>query len=325
VKYIASTIVRASDIGLNNNLFGGTLLRWLDEYGALFTYKYLNHRFVTYKMEKTYFLKSAKQGDCIDFYVTNLKFDKISVNFDLVAKINSYKPAKEIINTNMTFVAINVEEEKPQRLNPMIFEMDEFEKCIYQKAKVFMSEDEAIFHNIFHVDEILTQLNMHKATMNPNDYKKLYIAACYHDAIHKPNNITNEEESINILKRDFGKVLSNEDFNDISNMILCTKTNVDYEEIKKYKNADLLHDLDMVSFIDYETMKANDVKIRSEKDNIPVEVFYKQKLSYYEKLMDSGVFISSKYKRYNNIASENIKIYIDEIKELIEKTQTHVE
>ena len=139
------------------------------------------------------------------------------------------------------------------------------------------------------------------------------------------NNITNEEESINILKRDFGKVLSNEDFNDISNMILCTKTNVDYEEIKKYKNADLLHDLDMVSFIDYETMKANDVKIRSEKDNIPVEVFYKQKLSYYEKLMDSGVFISSKYKRYNNIASENIKIYIDEIKELIEKTQTHVE
>jgi acyl-CoA hydrolase len=30
MKYIASTIVRASDIGLNNNLFGGTLLRWLD-------------------------------------------------------------------------------------------------------------------------------------------------------------------------------------------------------------------------------------------------------------------------------------------------------
>jgi hypothetical protein len=39
--------------------------------------------------------------------------------------------------------------------------------------------------------------------------------------------------------------------------------------------------------------------------------------------MESGVFISSKYKRYNNIASENIKIYIDEIKELIEKTKTH--
>jgi acyl-CoA thioesterase YciA len=325
VKYIASTIVRASDIGLNNNLFGGTLLRWLDEYGALFTYKYLNHRFVTYKMEKTYFLKSAKQGDCIDFYVTNLKFDKISVNFDLVAKINSYKPAKEIINTNMTFVAINVEEEKPQRLNPMIFEIDEFEKCIYQKAKIFMSNDETIFHNIFHIDEMLTQLNMFKATMNQNEYRKLYMAICYHDAFHKNGNNTNEEESINILKRDFGKVLSQEDFDDVSNIILCTKSNMDYDEIKKYKNADLLHDLDMISFIDYETIKANDVKIRSEKDNIPVEVFYKQKIQYYENLLKTGVFISSKYKKYNNIALENIKTYINEIKELIEKTESCVE
>ena len=196
MKYIASTIVRASDIGLNNNLFGGTLLRWLDEYGALFTYKYLNHRFVTYKMEKTYFLKSAKQGDCIDFYVTNLKFDKISVNFDLVAKINSYKPAKEIINTNMTFVAIDVEKEKPQRLNPMLFELDEFEKCIYQKAKSFMSNDENIFHNIHHVDEMINQLNRFKATMNSYDYKKIFIAICYHDAVHIPMSNDNEKNSV---------------------------------------------------------------------------------------------------------------------------------
>ena len=61
MKYIASTIVRASDIGLNDNLFGGTLLRWLDEYGALFTYKYLHHTFVTYKMDKTYFKNPAKE------------------------------------------------------------------------------------------------------------------------------------------------------------------------------------------------------------------------------------------------------------------------
>lgn len=150
MKYIASTIVRQSDIGLNNNLFGGTLLRWLDEYGALFTYKYLNHKFVTYKMEKTYFLKSAKQGDCIDFYVTNLKFDKISINFDLVAKINGPNP-KEIINTNMTFVAIDVEKERPQRLNPLLFELDEFEKIMNQTIEKYMSPDEHVFHNKNHI------------------------------------------------------------------------------------------------------------------------------------------------------------------------------
>jgi acyl-CoA hydrolase len=297
----------------------GTLLRWLDEYGALFTYKYLNHRFVTYKMEKTYFLKSAKQGDCIDFYVTNLKFDKISVNFDLVAKINSYKPAKEIINTNMTFVAINVEAERPERLNPMLFELDEFEEFIYQKVKSVMCTDETIFHNINHIDDMLSQLRMLKATMNQNEYKKLYIATCYHDIIHIADNENNEEESIKLLNRDLGKLLSEQDLSDISNMILCTKSNIDYEEIKKYKNADLLHDLDMLSFIDYETMKTNDVKIRSEHDNITMEVFLKRKITYYKRLLETGVFVSSKYKKYNNIANENISQYIEELKTMIKE------
>lgn len=104
MKYITSTIVRNVDIALNGNLFGGTLLRWLDEYGALFVYKYLHHTFVTYKMGDTYFLKSAKLGELIDFYMDNLKFNKLSVSFDLVAKTNA--TSKEIINTNMTFVAI---------------------------------------------------------------------------------------------------------------------------------------------------------------------------------------------------------------------------
>ena len=319
MKYIASTIVRATDIALNNNLFGGTLLRWLDQYGALFTYKYLHHIFVTYKMQKTYFLKTAKQGDCIDFYVTNLKFDKISVNFDLVAKINSYKPAKEIINTNMTFVAINVEEEKPQRLNPMLFEIDEFEKCIYQKAKTFMSDDTSIFHNINHVDDMLTQLNMFKATMNQNEYRKLYLAVCYHDAIHENDNSTNEEDSICLLKRDFGKVLSEEEFNDISNMILCTKSSTSYDEIKKCKNADLLHDLDMISFIDYETMKNNDVKIRTEYSMFSPIDFYQHKINYFNWLFKNGVFISKQYEKYNNIAKQNIKRYSQQIQQLLKQ------
>jgi acyl-CoA thioesterase YciA len=317
MKYIASTIVRASDIGLNNNLFGGTLLRWLDEYGALFTYKYLNHRFVTYKMEKTYFLKSAKQGDCIDFYVTNLKFDKISVNFDLVAKINSYKPAKEIINTNMTFVAINVEEEKPQRLNPLIFEMDEFEKCIYQKATGFMSNDKSIFHNINHINDMLNQLSLLKATMNPVEYKKLYTAICYHDAVHVYGNSDNEEQSVKVFERDFKRAIAQSDMEEISKLILSTNSGVTIDEIKSIKNADILHDLDMMSFIDYETIKANDVKIRSERGDISIEEFYKQKLKYYKKLISDGIFISQKFKKFNSVAVDNVTRYIEDIKALI--------
>ena len=319
MKYIASTIVRASDIGLNNNLFGGTLLRWLDEYGALFTYKYLNHKFVTYKMEKTYFLKSAKQGDCIDFYVTNLKFDKISVNFNLVAKINTYNPPKEIINTNMTFVAIDVEKEKPQRLNPMLFDSEEFEEIMDQYVTKYMKNDEHIFHNKNHIDEMLNQLKMYKALIPLNDFKNIYFAICYHDAIHIPGRSDNEEKSIELFLKDWKKVLSNEEINIISSYILSTKTYAKYDEIKKIKYADLVHDLDMMSFIDYETLKANDVKIRSEHENISLLEFYQYKIKYYEMLIENGIFISSQFKKYNTIAIENIKKYKDEINELLIK------
>ena len=139
MKYITSTIVRNVDIALNGNLFGGTLLRWLDEYGALFVYKYLHHTFVTYKMGDTYFLKSAKLGELIDFYMDNLKFNKLSVSFDLVAKTNA--TSKEIINTNMTFVAIDINTEKAIQLNPFLFEKSEFKSFVQQKVKTHLCCD----------------------------------------------------------------------------------------------------------------------------------------------------------------------------------------
>ena len=319
MKYIASTIVRASDIGLNDNLFGGTLLRWLDEYGALFTYKYLNHKFVTYKMQKTYFLKSAKQGDCIDFYVTNLKFNNVSVNFDLVAKINSCKPTKQIINTNMTFVAIDVGKQKPQRLNPMLFETDEFEQMIKQTSYKHINKDEMIFHNINHVQQMLKQLNIFKASMKSNEYKILFLAVCYHDVVHLSGNKDNEIESSLCFRKDWEKVFDKDVLNDVSELILSTKSNNSYQDIKEIRNADLLHDLDMISFIDYETMKNNDVKIRTQYSTLSPLQFYQYKLEYYKKLIKQGVFWSSFYKKYNNIAIQNIKKYSEQIKKLIDQ------
>ena len=101
MKYITSTLVRPADIGLNGNLFGGALLTWLDGYGGIYLYKYLKHKFVTYKMEDIYFLRNAKVDDLIDFYVDNLKFNKISVEFNIIAREN--ESGKDIINTKTTY------------------------------------------------------------------------------------------------------------------------------------------------------------------------------------------------------------------------------
>jgi predicted metal-dependent HD superfamily phosphohydrolase len=219
----------------------------------------------------------------------------------------------------MTFVAIDIEKEKPKRLNPMLFELDEFEKCIYQKAKSFMSNDENIFHNIYHVDEMINQLNRFKATMNSHDYKKIFIAACYHDAVHVPMSNDNEKNSVILLNKDFGKSLTEEDFEDIKNMILSTNKNFNQSNIKQHKNYDLLHDLDLISFIDYDVMKHNDVKIRTEYNNLSTLEFYEYKLKYLNELIKNKIFISSFYKMYNNVATNNISNYIEEISKMIEE------
>lgn len=325
MKVIANRIVIASDIGLNNNLFGATLLSWLDKYGALFTYRYLHHTFVTYKMEKTYFLHPAKQGDCIDFYVTNVKYNPLSVSFDLVAKNSSCNPATEIINTNMTFVAIDVETEKPCRINPMLFEIEEFEDCINQTVNKFLSIDETIFHNIKHVKKMLTQLKMYKSLMSNQDYKRLYIAICYHDAIHEANQNDNEENSIELFKRDFKKIFNEDEINKISQLILCTKTDYNHDLIKKIKFGDLIHDLDMLSLMDYETMRGNDAKIKNEFSHLTPLEFYEYKLKYFKNLIKSGVFISEQYKQFNTIAVKNIKKYMKEIKSLIKDIKDNKE
>lgn len=73
MKVIASRVVISTDIGLNSNLFGATLLGWLDKYGALYTYRYLHHTFVTYKMDNTYFKNPAKERILLRFLYNKCK------------------------------------------------------------------------------------------------------------------------------------------------------------------------------------------------------------------------------------------------------------
>lgn len=166
---------------------------------------------------------------------------------------------------------------------------------------------------------MINQLKMYRTSIPTRDFKYIYFALCYHDVVHIPGNIDNEERSIEILERDWKKVLSNDDIEIIKEMILSTKSSITKENICHIKYADLVHDLDMISFIDYETLKANDVKIRSEYENISLLEFYQYKIKYYDNLIKNGVFISTQYKKYNNVAIENIKKYKDEVNELMIK------
>jgi predicted metal-dependent HD superfamily phosphohydrolase len=241
------------------------------------------------------------------------------VNFDLVAKNNNAKPAIEIINTNMTFVAIDIQNEKRKYIDPFLFEQEEFEIYMKQKAYSKISADENIFHNQNHIEDMLTQLNMYKASISSNDYKRLFAAICYHDIEHKELCNSNRESCFNTFKRDWGKIISQEDLNAVYEYIKATDYDITLEDLGDNKNAHLIHDLNMISFIDYETMKNSDIKIKTEYSDIQPKAFYEIRLSYFKHLLNTNIFLSSKYKRYNSIASTNIKDYILEMEELLKE------
>lgn len=193
MKYIASHIVTTPDLALNHNLFGGTLMIWCDQYGALFTYRYLHHKFVTYKIEKIYFNKPGKEGDLIDFYMDNLKFNKISVEFDLIA-INN-ENGNELIRTSCTFVAIDRETEKAVLMNPFKFEKQEFEAFVKQRIKPKEG----------------TKLPKVSITKEPDlaMYRKKYVAELYIQTYQ------DGATAITMFQKDYGKLISVSEVTDV--------------------------------------------------------------------------------------------------------------
>lgn len=200
MKYVTSTIVRTTDIALNGNLFGGKLLAWCDEYAGLYVYRYLNHTFVTYKIEDIYFLKNAKQGQIIDFFVSEVQYSKLSISLRLTACPKGDQSHK-IIDTHVTFVAIDVETEKAVKINPFLFERREFEECINQWMKV--PED---------CNKVEVSVGGKGGDLTA--YKKNYIAALYYQSYNK-----DVARAIVAVQKDWSKLFGATIITDISSRI----------------------------------------------------------------------------------------------------------
>lgn len=200
MRYVTSTIVRQNDIALNGNLFGGKLLAWVDEYAALYVYKYLNHVFVTYKMNEIYFLKSAKLGEMIDFYVDNVKYNRLSVSLQLIG-LTKLEPKRKIIDTQVTFVAIDVASEKSVKLNPFLFDRYEFEDCMQQWMKYPDPNNKPVINVPGKNGDLLT-------------YKKNYITELYYTAYDK-----DIVKAITAVQKDYGKLFGAEVIADIISRI----------------------------------------------------------------------------------------------------------
>jgi acyl-CoA hydrolase len=101
--------VKPEDLNPNGTLFGGSLLKWIDEEAAIYAIVQLdNHRVVTKFMSEINFVSSARQGDIIELGIVATHFGKTSLTLNCVVR---NKLTRKIILEIEKIVFVNLDSE----------------------------------------------------------------------------------------------------------------------------------------------------------------------------------------------------------------------
>ncbi|MDZ7741990.1 MAG: acyl-CoA thioesterase [Bacteroidota bacterium] len=112
MELIATKICKASDIGIYNNLFGGTMLSWLDEAGGtMASAKCCTPNIITLKIDEVVFKKPVKVNEHIRLYGKIDRIGNTSIALYLEARRFDFEEHEEnmVCSTRMTFVRIDQE------------------------------------------------------------------------------------------------------------------------------------------------------------------------------------------------------------------------
>ncbi|MDD5508930.1 MAG: hotdog domain-containing protein [Bacteroidales bacterium] len=108
--YISTKVCKTSDIGVKGNLFGGTMLSWLDEAGAsLASYMCSTPNMITLKMDEVTFKKPVKMGHHIRIYGEVKRIGTSSITLLVEARRCDFPSRSEetVCSTYITFVKID--------------------------------------------------------------------------------------------------------------------------------------------------------------------------------------------------------------------------
>ena len=112
MELISTKICKTSDIGVNDNLFGGALLSWMDEAGGSYAaIKCCSPNMITLKIDEVLFKQPVKVKEHIRIYGKVLGVGKSSINIHIEARRLNFKDKEEIVvcSTQMVFVHIDDE------------------------------------------------------------------------------------------------------------------------------------------------------------------------------------------------------------------------
>ncbi|MEL4505600.1 hotdog domain-containing protein [Luteococcus sp. H138] len=117
--------VKPEDLNANQSLFGGSLLRWIDEEAAIYAIIQLgNERTVTKYMSEINFVSSARQGDIIEMGLAVVNWGRTSLTLKAVVR-NVFTGEVIIKIDKIVMVSLGDDgEPKPHGYNSVTFKRD---------------------------------------------------------------------------------------------------------------------------------------------------------------------------------------------------------
>ena len=142
MELITTYICKKGDIGVHDNMFGGTVVSLIDDAAASYVAQICDtQRIVTLKISELVFKKPVKVGNILKVYGEVLSFGNTSVTINIdVRKHNVYTGAQETVtHTKMVFVRID-DEGKPLPIHQYI--KDRYWDRIKKYGRGLLAQDE---------------------------------------------------------------------------------------------------------------------------------------------------------------------------------------
>ena len=87
MKFHTRKLIKPENLNANNTLFGGSLLRWIDEEAGIYTMtKLKSQKVVTKYISEINFISSAKQGDVIEIGMEFLSIGRSSITMKCLVR-----------------------------------------------------------------------------------------------------------------------------------------------------------------------------------------------------------------------------------------------
>ena len=110
MEIISTHPIKKSDLGFHGNLFGGTLLKWIDSSAAGYAMQLCDTpRMVTVSIDKCNFEKPAREGQLVKIYGYPESIGNSSINLYMEARSHNVYTGRQdiVLKTHITFVQID--------------------------------------------------------------------------------------------------------------------------------------------------------------------------------------------------------------------------